>query len=168
MVRMYQKDKELVATHIPLLVRAIDKSEGDILEIGTGYFSTLILHWISAIMKRHVYSYESREFWYNRAKKNETEFHHIVYCPTWDLADFDQRHWGLVFVDHSPNNRRPVEIARLANKCDFMVIHDTDPERDFMYGHQKALAPFKYRYDYERIKPYTTVVSNFFDVGDMV
>ena len=112
----------LVATHIPLLVRVFDKSEGDVLEVGTGFFSTLVLRWLCSITGRTLYSYESKEKWYNRAKQKEGDTHKVIYCPNWDDADFDQRHWGLVFIDHGPNRRRVIEIERLKDKCDYMVI----------------------------------------------
>lgn len=154
-------EKSSFATHVPLLTRVFDQSEGDVLEIGTGYFSTLLLHWLAEMTKRHVYSYENRFGWYTRARRMESTYHHIIYCPSWDEAPFEDKHWGLVFVDHGPDNRRPVEIERLKDKTDYMVIHDTDIERDEMYGYSKVLPKFKYRYDYKKIWPYTSVVSNF-------
>ncbi len=161
-------EKSSFATHVPLLVRVFDKSEGDILEIGTGYFSTLLLHWLAEMTKRHVYSYESQHYWYERNKRMESTYHHIVYCKSWDEADFDKKHWGLVFIDHTPDNRRPVEIERLKDKTDYMVIHDTDEERDEQYGYSKVLPHFKYRYDYKKIWPYTSVVSNLKNLDNII
>ena len=155
-----------VATHIPLLVRVFDKSEGDVLEIGTGYFSTLLLHWLATISERQVHSYESSTHWYNRNKKSETAFHHIHLCTDWASADFDQKHWGMVFIDHAPEARRSVEIARLANLADYIVIHDTDLS-DRKYRYSTIWHLFKYRYDYTKLWPSTTVVSNFKDLSDI-
>ena len=160
-------NKASVASHLPLLTRVFDRSSGDVLEIGTGYFSTLLLHWLATISERHVYSYESSQGWYDRAKKHESEYHHIVLCKDWASADFDQRRWGLVFVDHRPEDRRHVEIERLAHLADYIVIHDTVPEWDARYQYGKIWHLFKYRYDYTRLWPYSTVVSNFYDVSDI-
>jgi len=157
----------LPATHIPLLVRVFDKSEGDVLEIGTGFFSTLLLKWLCTISGRNLVSYETKESWYKRAKAKSTEFTDVVYCPNLDDADFDKKHWGLVFIDHGPNTRRIVEIERMADKCDYMVIHDTQPNSDrnpdlpTNYHYDKIWHLFKYRYDYKKILPWTTVVSNY-------
>lgn len=167
MVDIYQQ-REAVASHIPLLTRVFDLSEGDVLEVGTGYFSTLLLHWLATISHRQVYSYESKGYWYQRSKKFENGFHHIIYCPSWDEADFDKREWGLVFIDHSPDSRRPVEIERLANKTDYMVIHDTEPERDWKYGYSKIWSLFNYKHDYKKILPWTSVVSNMKDFSDII
>jgi hypothetical protein len=160
MVRFYRNNKEMVASHIPLLVRVFDISEGDVLEIGTGYFSTLILHWLAEMTKRHVYSYENSEYWYNRAKKYESTYHHIIYCKSWDEADFDKKYWGLVFVDHEPGKRREIEMVRLANMADYIIMHDSniDKNRNWNYDYINSL--FKYRYDYTKMIPWTTVFSN--------
>lgn len=168
-IKMKQKTEELsLITHLPLLVRVFDKSKGDVLEVGTGYFSTLILDWLASFTHRHVYSYESREYWYQRAKKYEGPYHHIVYTPNWDKADFGgKKHWGMVFIDHGPDQRRVVEIERLANKTDYMVIHDTDPKRDKQYGYSAIFPLFKYRLDDKKVVPWTSVVSNFKKLDDI-
>lgn len=159
--------KESVITHIPLLVRVFDISEGDVLEIGTGHFSTLILHWLATVYKRHVYSYENGVYWHSRAMKYESEYHHIVLCENWNSADFDQKYWGMVFIDHSPGWRRPREVARLANKADYLVIHDTEPDQNNKYAFEKTWGLFKYRYDYTKLRPNTSVVSNFKDLSNI-
>lgn len=48
-------------------------------------------------------------------------------------------------------------MDRLAHGCEYMVVHDTE---DAGYGYEPLLSQFKYRYDYKRMKPYTTIVSN--------
>jgi len=162
----------LVATHVPLLVRVFDKSEGDVLEIGTGYFSTLLLKWLCSMTGRTLYSYESKEGWYKRASSKADDSHKVIFTPDFDKADFDQRHWGMVFIDHGPNTRRIVEIKRLANKCDYMVIHDTtpnpkNPDIPTDYHYEKIWDLFKYRYDYKKIEPWTSVVSNVKSLDDI-
>ena len=167
------KRSSLVATHLPLLVRVFDKSEGDVLEIGTGYFSTLILRWLCAITDRKLYSYESNRKWYEKAKRHEDENCKVFYTPKFSEADFDKKHWGMIFIDHSPNHKRKVEIERLANKCDYMVIHDTTPYNPkhthipSNYLYEDIWPLFKYRYDYTKIVPWTSVVSNTKKLNDI-
>ena len=163
----------LVATHIPLLVRVFDKSEGDVLEVGTGYFSTLVLKWLCTMTGRNLVSYETKESWYKRAKAKATKNHKVILCPNLDEADFDKKHWGLVFIDHGPNSRRIVDIERLKDKCDYMVIHDTQPNSDknpnlpTNYHYDKIWKMFKYKYDYTKIMPWTSVVSNFKELDNI-
>ena len=160
-----KKDMWRVATHVPLLVRAFTKTEGDVLEVGTGYFSTLVLRWLATMSGRKLVSYESSPSWYRVATKKQSENHEVVFCKSWDEADFDKRHWGLIFIDHGPNKRRHVEIERLKDKCDIMVIHDTEPESDAGYLYSRIWPLFKYKYDFTLYKPWTSAVSNTVDVS---
>jgi hypothetical protein len=162
-----------VATHIPLLTRAFEASLscGDVLEVGTGYFSTTLLHWLATIHERHVYSYENAAYWYRRAQRHSNTYHHVVLCEDYLTADFLQRRWGLAFVDERPENLRHLTVASLAQTADYIVIHDTVPEWEARYQYGKIWHLFKYRYDYTRLWPYTSVVSNFHDVtgwGDAI
>jgi len=156
---------ELVASHIPVLVRAFTLSKGDVLELGTGYFSTLVLRWLSELSGRKVYSYESRDHWFNRATKNYggRPNHEIILTKNYDDAKIE-RPWGMAFVDHGPNDRRIIEIERLKDWADFIVIHDTNEDADKSYHYSKIWPLFKYRVDVNHFWPPTSVVSNKVDV----
>jgi hypothetical protein len=160
------QDNSVMATHVPLLVRVFDISKGDVLEIGTGYFSTLVLHWLAHIYKRNVYSYESRQYWYDRALKLKSKYHQIFKVGSWDELPVD-KHWGLVFVDHSPEARRHVEVKRFADGADYIVMHDTQPESDEIYQFSKIWHLFKYRHDWKNAIPWASVVSNFKDLTNI-
>lgn len=151
------------ATHIPLLARVFDQSDGDVLELGTGYFSTLLLEWLCSISDRKITSYETNQKWYDRAKRFQSNYHDVIKIENWDEVPTD-KHWGLILIDHGPNERRIVEIERFKDKCDYMVIHDTEPESNRAYKYSEIWSLFKYKYDYTKIKPWTSVVSNFKDM----
>lgn len=150
----------LCATHLPLLVRAFTLSEGDVLELGTGWFSTTILRWLCEMSGRTLYSYESSNGWHKRATRNPAPYHKVFYTPDWDKADID-RPWGLAFVDHDSPKRRWMEIKRLANLAEYIVVHDTNPEWDRQYRYHRIWDLFKYKYDFKKYIPWTSVVSNF-------
>ena len=152
--------QEMVASHVPLLTRVFTLSKGDVLELGTGYFSSLILRWLAELSHRNVYAYESREHWYKKAKEKETKYYKVFYTPNYDDAPIDRK-WGMVFIDHGPNGRRITEIKRLANLTDYMVIHDTNESGDKEYHYSQIWDLFKYRYDFTLYYPPTSVVSNF-------
>jgi len=163
------KNMILVGTHLPVLVRAFELSEGDVLELGTGFFSTNILRWLCEMSGRTLYSYESGWSWYNIAIRKLAPFHKVIKVETFDEVPTD-RHWGLVLIDHSPTRRRIVDIRRFANLADYIVIHDTNPESDGVkddprgkgYQYSQIWPLFKYRYDFTKYNPNTSVVSNFF------
>jgi len=153
----------LNGSHIPLLVRAFTLSTGDVLELGTGYFSTAILRWLCEMSGRTLYSYETSNEWWKRATREKAPFHKVFKIDNFDEAKID-RHWGLVFVDHSPVRRRKVEIERLANLADYIVIHDTNPQFEKAYRYSKIWPLFKNRYDFTKYYPHTSVVSNFYSL----
>ena len=162
----------LTATHIPLLVRAFTLSEGDVLELGTGYFSTAILKWLCEMSDRTLYSYETGWSWYERAIRKPVPFHKVFKIDNWDEANLE-RHWGLAFIDHSPAKRRHIEVKRLAYLADYIVMHDTNPEHDYVnsrkgYRYSKIWPLFKYRYDFTKYYPSTSVVSNFYSLEKFV
>lgn len=154
-------NKEPVASHLMMLAKVWDISKGDVLELGTGFFSTLLLHWFATTYQRHVYSYESKKYWYERNKKYNNEFHHVIFCENWSKLDFDKKKWGMVFIDHSPDADRHKDILRLTKQAEYIVIHDTQPESDNIYHYSRIWKKFKYKYHYKTIKPWTSVVSNF-------
>jgi len=163
------KDMILVGTHLPVLVRAFELSEGDVLELGTGFFSTNILRWLCEMSGRTLYSYETGWSWYNIAIRKPVPFQKVIKIDNFDDAPID-KHWGLVLIDHSPTRRRIIDIKRLAYLADYIVIHDTNPEHDGEkndpkkkgYRYSEIWPLFKYRYDFTKYNPNTTVVSNFF------
>ncbi len=162
------KDIILCGTHIPALVRAFELSEGDVLELGTGYFSTNLLRWLCEMSGRTLYSYETGWSWYKIATRKPVPFQKVFKIDNFDEADID-RHWGLVLIDHAPTRRRIVDIKRLANLADYIVIHDTNPEHDGVandpkkkgYQYSQIWSLFKYKYDFTKYSPHTRVVSNF-------
>lgn len=157
------------ASHIPLLVKIIQRSTGPVLEMGTGLFSTPLLHWMCIDGKRDLVSYENYTYYYDIVKKFETATHKIHLINHWDEADIiENKHWGVVFVDHQPDERRMVDIKRLANNADFIVIHDTETKMDHVTHFSEIWPLFKWRYNYQRQKPYTSVVSNFIDVLEVL
>lgn len=154
------------ATHIPMLVATFELTKGDVLELGTGYFSTTLLRWLCQMSKRKLISYESSNFWYQKAIAKPVPFHKVIKVSySWDDAKIE-RHWGMAFVDHWPDERRWVEIKRLANLAEYIVIHDSNLSPIKSYGYGKIWDLFKYRYDYTKLNPNTTIVSNFHDLKE--
>lgn len=151
------------ASHIPLLTRVIDISEGDILEIGTGYSSTLLLHWFAHIYKRNVFSYENNPEFYKKALKLNSEYQRVFFVHNWDeipTLNPSGKPWGVVFIDHAPPERRTTEIEKFANNADYIVIHNTEPDKENDYRYAKIWPLFKYIYHFNKVSPWTSVASN--------
>lgn len=152
------------SSHLPILIKVLNISEGPVLEMGMGLFSTPVIHWLCLDKKRTLVSYENDLNYFNQNKAFETPWHQIKLVDNWGRSDIENTHWGLAFIDHTPEARRSIDIKRILNKADYIVVHDTEPESEHKYHFAEIYPLFKYRYNYQRQKPFTTVLSNFKDL----
>lgn len=153
-------------SHIPVLVDVFNNSEGPVLELGIGVFSTPLLHALCVDNKRQLVSYENNPEFFKMHASFIDEFHQIKLINDWDKIDIESTHWGMVLVDHRPAQRRNVETKRLMNNADYVVIHDSEPRLEGEYRYDLIYHLFKYRLDYI-LKPnhaHTTILSNFKDL----
>lgn len=165
---MSQNNKDLHGqwgTHLPILTRIMDVTDGPVLELGTGVWSTPVLDFMCRETKRKLVSYDNDPVWFEPNKKQwQSDFHDIKLVVDWNKADIDSIHWSVVLVDHKPAKRRMKDIKRLANNANFILIHDSEPESDRFFKYSWIYKYFKYRFDYIRCRPNTTVLSNFIDL----
>jgi len=153
-------------THLPALIKAVMASDGPILELGTGLFSTPFLHYACYENKRELVSYDNEIDYYEFNKPFENDYHKVIFVEDWDKIDLS-KHWSVALVDHHPGSRRRFEIARLANNVDYVIVHDTQPRSGSRYKYSRVFPLFKYRRDFGREKPLTTVLSNFKDLKNL-
>ena len=145
------------SSHFPLLIRAEEGTTGPVLELGTGSFSTPVLHWLCAPSRRLV-SMESHSFYSKRLLPFASAWHEIVCVTEWDAAPVEQP-WSVVLVDHE-QDRRKIEIARLAPWADLVVVHDTEGRYEKNYHMRAAMDAYRYRYTLDAVRPSTTILSN--------
>lgn len=160
-------------THIYPLLTAVMNTTGDVVEFGCGDFSTPLLHTICKTLGRNLTSADTDKKWLNLFADFRTMTHEFIYVPVyetqppngnmWDCIS-DKKHYGVVFIDHRPGERRAVDIWRLRNAADILVIHDTENPG---YGYEEVFKHFCYRYDHERYNVKTTLVSNKIDVSKL-
>lgn len=145
-------------THFPILAACVSRTIGPILELGCGDYSTFMLHLLCS-GKRRLVSVESNKEWiekYTDLKSKNHEFHLVQSYD--DLKLIDEVLWDVVLIDHAPVERRIIDIQRLKDRAVFMVVHDTESPA---YCYERVLPSFRFRFDYKRLNPWTTVVSNF-------
>ena len=146
-------------THFPILAACVARTKGPVLELGCGWYSTFMLHLLCSPGKRRLVSLEARREWLEKFKDLRTDSHELHRVEDMDrFTLIDEVDWDVALVDHSPGTRRVREIERLKKRARHIVVHDTE---DPSYGYEKILPRFKYRYDYKRLTPWTSVVSDF-------
>lgn len=151
------------SSHFPMLIKVIQASNGIVAELGTGLFSTPLLHWLCLEKKRGVISYENYKHYFDFALLFKADFHEIVRVVDWDKQEYLE-HYGVVFIDHSIPRRahtRGDDALLFKDKADFVVLHDAGPDSNPKYGYEKIYPLFKYRHDFlVENAPATTVLSN--------
>ena len=51
-------------THIPMLIKTVNDTRGPVLEIGSGFFSTPLLHWICKYHNQEIITLEHNPEYY--------------------------------------------------------------------------------------------------------
>lgn len=150
-------------SHLPVLMRLVSITTGKILELGTGIYSTPFLHWSCFLSNRKLISYESEPKYYEKSKQYRTSRHRVRFIDNWDnlnIAGF----FDIVFIDLHPGFKRKDLAAKFKDSCLYVVLHDTEPDEDDCYKYSEIYQMFKYRYDFVKVKPNTTVLSNVVDI----
>jgi hypothetical protein len=125
---------------------------GPAMEMGCGYYSTILLHQILVNeQKRYLLSTDTDREWLSKFEANFSspthQFRHISRTSDWDNVGIDRPRWSIVFIDHKPGERRVVDMIRLANVSDVVIVHDSETS-SYNYEQGLSLYPYKYRYNY--------------------
>jgi len=153
-------------SHLPVLMEAVRRTSGPILELGCGLYSTNPLHWHCFLPKRKLVTYENNEEFFGFLKRYESDYHEVHCISDWDAIDISCP-WSVAFIDHQPGTRRGVELARLAH-AEYVVCHDTESRNDHKYGFSDAANLYKYQFKHTGAYPHTTVFSNVHDVSNFL
>jgi len=150
-------------SHYVALAAAICRctSSSPVLELGCGDGSTLLLHEMCRGVRTLV-SADTDESWLNRFSFLRRPWHKFHLVQDWSsFSEIEQHDWSVALVDHAPGERRVEEIARLRDRCEFVVVHDTEKDLGVGtdYGYEPVFDTFKYITEYRLFRPYTVVVS---------
>lgn len=152
-------------THLPCLIQAFSKTTGDVLELGTGVFSTPYLHYACTLAKRNLVSYENYKEWFDFVKTYENDYHQVKFVEKYSDAQID-RPWDIVLIDQTPDSSRSEEAVRLKDKAKYIIIHDSNPSNYKVTGYDKIYPLFRYKTDWHGDKNRATVLSNLVDLED--
>lgn len=149
------------ATHQQALVGAVMRTSGPVLELGAGDYSTPILHEICTVQRRRLVTCEYNAEWLAKFTGLAGEFHELMHVVDWAACALVDERWDVAFVDHSPGERRKIEVERLhLAGARYVVVHDTEPNPAAAYGLEPVFARFKFRKDFSNLVPWTTVVTD--------
>ncbi len=154
-------------THLPCLIKAMERTSGDVLELGMGLFSTPYLHYQCMLSNRKLISYENfksyAQFFIDYGYPNAN--HEINIIDDYVNAKID-RPWDVVLIDQTPDTSRIIEVRRLANLAKYIIIHDSNEKQERIYHYSEIYPLFKYRTIWDKDRNHATVLSNFVDLED--
>jgi len=125
------------ATHQPILIWALENSTGDVLELGAGENSTLLIEKIVENTQRKILTVEDDSSWLQKYLHMKSENHDFkAIDPSieeWTkLIDAcSEQKWGVVFVDQAQIEKvwryaRPYSVKKLVHCAEYVVAHDAD------------------------------------------
>lgn len=154
-------------SHLPCLIKAVEKTSGDILELGTGIFSTPYLRYIAMLQDRKLVSVENFKPWYDFLCKyyENTDNHEMIFVNEYKDADIDKK-WDVVLIDQTPDSSRVEEAMRLKDQAQYIIVHDSNPSNYKVTNYDKLYPHFKYKTDWMGDNNRATVLSNFNDLKD--
>lgn len=145
------------STHLPYLLKAVELTEGPVLELGAGEGSTPALH-EACKGRRLLVTVENNVEYIEKFAQLASEdhkFEHLVDPATTEWLSADKK-WGVVFVDHMPGETRGRAIQLAAHSADYICVHDTE---ELGYGLEDLLSSFKFHKDFRYSRPWTSIVS---------
>ena len=154
-------------SHLPILTRLVDMTDGPILELGMGIWSTPILDLMCKKTERGIASCDNDKKWFSENVKWKSNYHAVYFVDKdgWGTLPIFKRHWSVVLIDNRPAIMRRELAYALRGNADFILLHDSEPEIDRFYRYSSIYKYFKYGYDYTKCLPNTTVLSNFKDLS---
>ena len=151
--------------HLPVLMKLASMTNGPILELGSGMYSTTYLHWLCFANKRRLVTYEDNLNWFDFTKQFASDYHLVRFVDDWDKIDIEEP-WSIAFVDHDPiTDRKRVEELKRLTHSEYVVAHDSENGSNRKYGYFDAYKMYKYRFKFNDAGfPYTSIFSNKHDV----
>lgn len=141
-------------SHLPILIKIVALTDGPILEIGTGAFSTPFLHWACFDKKRKIVSVENSDEYLDYVKEYESDFHTI------SKEIPKEKEWDIVFIDGFPVEDRNEQVKNFINTSKYVIVHDT--EKFYCDG----LANFQKDFIIDDVK--TSVLSNVNNLEEII
>ena len=152
----------LGGSHIPVLVKMIEKVSGPVLELGAGHSSTPLLHWLCAEKGLPLLTLEDDKKWFDEFASFNSFLHRVAFVENWNKLNhfkvYDTE-WSIALIDNNPVTKRARMAKRLRRHCDYLLLHDAEPENDKKNKYSQIYHLFKHIYIYDKVYPFTAIVS---------
>ena len=108
------------------MIAALGHTSGPVLEVGVGHYSTPWLHQYCLAMDRQLVSVEDNPDWFEEFLHQFGAPNHHFQQGSYDvlIPSLKRTRWGVVFLDHSPGERRGKDAGHCLELSEYVVIHD--------------------------------------------
>lgn len=140
-------------SHLPALLACIAVTDGPVLELGVGHFSTPHLHALCLATKRNLVSVEQNKEWHVEFKKydhietrHSHRFSHAVmfgeYIEVLTRSSISYiAPWSVAFIDGSPGGKARADLFKhLLPLSEFVVVHDAQKDAENFQAIEPMLA----------------------------
>lgn len=146
-------------SHLPSLLACLAATDGPVLEVGVGHFSTPALHAFCAASRRYLVSVDDNVEWVEEFRSRYMSDIHQFVSGDYDriIPPLALDRWSVVLLDNSPGGpRRATDLSLLLPASDFVVVHDYHREN---IEHIQPLINGSYFHISQSYQPPTLVVS---------
>lgn len=155
-------------SYYPLLYLALEETKtGDVIEMGTGHGSTLLLHDYCEKENRNLFSYDEKQIWLDKFLHLKSNTHYLRFVYDWDVVKevhLRKDKPTVVFIDHAPGERRKEDIVHFKDINGILVIHDTEPTGAGDYQMRQHWTKFKYIVEVKTDGAWASALSNHIDI----
>lgn len=141
------------------LTAALTVTQGAVLEVGIGDWSTPYLHRYCTATGRRLLSIDDDRAFVGQFVGMCNEKHEVRAVRYDDeLPRLAEEKWAVVFLDQSPGHRRGADALLFADTAEFIVVHDYSGDEQFV-----SFDPLITRWSYRRVfqgSPTTLILSD--------
>jgi len=134
------------ATHQPVLLYAVGRTDKPVLELGSGNNSTVQIHDMLKDSGIKILPVDDNLEWMNKYIHLRSPMHEFIHLNDHQVKLYykeDTTQWGVVFVDNGTWDARSTAVLRYKDTADFVVVHDCNyPADNGLFG--KSIKPFDF------------------------
>lgn len=154
--------------YYPLLFKAMESTEGSIMEFGMGHGSTPLLNEYATKNKRPLLSFDYNQEWRSKFDAILNKYHSSELVTDWNKVYESNPAAAVIFIDQSPGEERKFTIERYKHTSGILVIHDTEPTGAGDYQVRPLFDKFKYKVEVQTAGAWATALSQEIDITKWV
>lgn len=130
-------NKEPYSTHQQMVVKYLLQATGNIIELGSGHYSTPLIHEIAEARGLNAETVDNDKEWLRTFKHLESDRHSIRHINSWNEFVVE-KNYSVAFVDHAdpPTHPRWLQVLKLIPYSDIIIVHDSE---DTLYGYGEIM-----------------------------